>query len=86
MRQEIFYREALRMNLYQNDERVKRRLAQKMEFLSNDLSAIVDPPSDDKLRAYYNEHNETYEVPAHYSFYQRFFCKKDNNPVLFLFS
>ena len=68
VRQEVFYREALRMNLDHNDEIVKRRMAQKMEFLSGDLSAFANSPTDEALRAYYENHREKYKIPFQYSF------------------
>jgi len=37
LKEEIFYREALRMGLEQNDTIIRRRLAQKMGFLIEDL-------------------------------------------------
>ena len=75
LQQEIFYREALKMNLDHNDEVVKRRLAQKMEFLSDDLSALVDPPTDEKLQTYYQQNKDKYQVPYQYSFKQVVFTK-----------
>ncbi len=75
LQQEVFYREALKMNLDHNDEVVKRRLAQKMEFLSDDLTALVEPPTDNKLREYYQEHREKYKTPYQYSFYQVIFTR-----------
>ena len=43
VREEILYREALALGLDQGDTIVKRRLAQKMEFLFEDLSALREP-------------------------------------------
>ena len=43
VREEVLYREALAMGLDKNDTVVRRRLAQKMEFISNDLASLVDP-------------------------------------------
>ncbi len=36
---EVLYREALAMGLDKNDEIVKRRMAQKMQFLAEDVAA-----------------------------------------------
>jgi peptidyl-prolyl cis-trans isomerase C len=41
--QEILYREALAMGLDRNDEIVKRRMAQKMQFLAEDVAAAREP-------------------------------------------
>ncbi len=72
VRQEVFYQEALKMNLDHNDEIIKRRLAQKMEFLSNDL-ATIEEPSDEQLMSYFMAHENDYLIPAQYSFYQLIF-------------
>jgi len=41
--EEVMYREALALGLDRGDTIVKRRLAQKMEFLGEDVSALPDP-------------------------------------------
>lgn len=69
IRQEVFYQEALKMNLDHNDEIIKRRLSQKMNFLSNDLANLNEPGEDD-LREYFEENQEKYMLPPIYSFYQ----------------
>lgn len=72
IKQEIFYQEALKMNLDHNDEIIKRRLAQKMQFLSNDLASINEP-TDQELEKYYDKHFENYLTPYTFSFYQIIF-------------
>ena len=69
IRQEVFYQEALKMNLDHNDEIIKRRLAQKMNFLSNDLATLKEP-NENELRKYYEENQDKYLLPPIYSFYQ----------------
>lgn len=72
--QEVFYREALAMNLDHNDEIVKRRLAQKMEFISDDLAQSLQP-TEEVLQSYY-EHNKQHYVKApSYTLTQVFFDK-----------
>ena len=43
VREEVLYREALSLGLDKEDTIVKRRLAQKMEFLAEDVSALREP-------------------------------------------
>ena len=69
IRQEVFYQEALNMNLDHNDEIIKRRLSQKMQFLSNDIAAMIEP-TDEVLKDYYKEHANKYLTPTSYSLYQ----------------
>ena len=54
VRETIFYREALAMGLDRDDTIIRRRLAQKLEFLSEDLVATV-PPTEAELSAYFTE-------------------------------
>ncbi len=80
IRQEVFYQEALKMNLDHNDEIIKRRLAQKMNFLSNDLATLKEP-TEDELRKYYEDNLEKYMLSPIYSFYQiSFRSDSRNNP------
>lgn len=69
VKQEVFYQEALKLNLDHNDEIIKRRLSQKMEFLSNDLASLSEP-NDEELQAYYNRHADKYLTPYFFTFYQ----------------
>jgi peptidyl-prolyl cis-trans isomerase C len=43
VREEVLYREALALGLDKDDTIVKRRLAQKMEFLAEGASIDIDP-------------------------------------------
>ncbi|GAA4828403.1 hypothetical protein GCM10023331_11790 [Algivirga pacifica] len=58
------------MNLDHDDEVIKRRLSQKMRFLSNTFSTLADPPTDERLKAYLRENEEQYQRPPTYSFLQ----------------
>lgn len=78
--QEVFYREALKMNLDENDEIIKRRLSQKMQFLSNDLASLKKV-TDEELETYYKENSEKYLTPTSYSLYQIVFTSDNRtNP------
>ncbi len=47
VREEILYREALALGLDKDDTIVKRRLAQKMEFLFEDVAALREPTAEE---------------------------------------
>jgi peptidyl-prolyl cis-trans isomerase C len=79
IRQEVFYREALRMNLDRNDEIVKKRLAQKMEAVASDLQTLMQPASDQRLREYYHEHEEFFRLPLAYRFNQIMFLTDEED-------
>lgn len=69
IKQEIFYQEALKMNLDHNDEIIKRRLAQKMKFLSNDIASLKEP-NDQEIKAFYENNLESYMTPYSFTLYQ----------------
>ncbi len=69
IRETVLYREALTMGLNQHDQVIRRRLAQKLEFLAKDLVALT-PPTDEELRAYFAEHEARYQLPKRYTFTQ----------------
>lgn len=71
LREEIFYREGLALGLDQGDPIVRRRIAQKMDFISEGLA--VAPADDAELEAYYAEHAARYRVDPVYSFRQVYF-------------
>jgi hypothetical protein len=74
VREEIFYREAVRRGLDDGDILVKRRLAQKLSFLIEDLAA-VEQPSDDEMQRFYDQHADRYVEPARLSFRHVFFSR-----------
>ncbi len=71
IKEEIYYREALRMGLDQEDPIIRRRLRSKMEFLA---AAEVESaaPSDDELRKWFEQNPSRYATDARVSFEQVF--------------
>lgn len=61
--EELMAREAIRLGLDKDDMIVRRRLAQKMAFASEDIGAIPAPREAD-LQAYYDKHRARYATPA----------------------
>ena len=66
------------MNLDHNDEIIKRRLAQKMQFLSNDIATIKEP-SEKELKEFYEKNADNYLSPYSYSLYQIIFSPDQRN-------
>ena len=52
IREEVYYREALALGLDKNDTVLRRRLMQKMEFLSNDI-AEMNTPDETELNTFF---------------------------------
>jgi hypothetical protein len=71
IKETVLYREALTMGLNKHDTVIRRRLAQKLEFLAKDLVALT-PPTEEELQAYFAEHRDRYQEPARYTFTQVF--------------
>jgi peptidyl-prolyl cis-trans isomerase C len=70
--QEILYREALAMGLDKNDEIVKRRMAQKMQFLAEDVAAAREPTADE-LKAWYEANSAKFAQPPRLSLRHLYF-------------
>ena len=74
VREEVLYREALALNLDENDVLVRRRLAEKLEMALNDVAATAEP-STDELRGYFESHADRYVEPPGLTLTHRFFSR-----------
>jgi peptidyl-prolyl cis-trans isomerase C len=72
IREEILAREAMALGLDKDDTIVKRRMAQKMEFLMEDVSALREPP-DDELRVWFERNPQRFALPGLVSFRHLYF-------------
>jgi peptidyl-prolyl cis-trans isomerase C len=75
VREEVLYREALALGLDANDTIVRRRLAQKMEFLGQDIATAVQP-DEIALRKFFAENAARYAKAARLSFQHIYFSKE----------
>jgi hypothetical protein len=69
---EILYREALAMGLDKDDEIVKRRMAQKMQFLAEDVGGAREPTSAE-LKSWYEKNAASFAHPPRISFRHLYF-------------
>ncbi len=69
IREEVMVREALAMGLDENDSLIRRRLAQKIEFITSDLAALAEPTEAD-LSNYLSTHSDEFTLPARLDFVQ----------------
>ncbi|WOX05162.1 peptidylprolyl isomerase [Microbulbifer pacificus] len=74
VREEVLYREALKLGLEADDTVIRRRLRLKMEFLARDLVDAVEPESSE-LERFFQDHAERYRAPARVSFRQIYFSR-----------
>jgi len=71
VREEIFYREALRLGLDRGDTIVRRRLVQKLEFLAQEVNEDEITKAD--IVSFYEANLDKYTLPVRYSFSQIYF-------------
>ncbi len=67
VRDEVAYREAMALGLDRDDTVIRRRLRQKLDFISEDVAAQVTP-SDAELRAYFDAHPADFATERVYTF------------------
>jgi peptidyl-prolyl cis-trans isomerase C len=72
IREEVLYREALTLGLDKEDTIVKRRMAQKMEFLVEDFSDLHEP-TQEELKAWFASNGEGFKVSGRASFRHLYF-------------
>jgi hypothetical protein len=69
---EVLYREAMAMGLDKNDEIVKRRMAQKMQFLAEDVAAAREPTTDE-LKSWFEKNRANFAQPPRVNFRHLYF-------------
>ncbi len=67
VRQEVLLREGIALGLDKDDEIVRRRIAQKYEFLLQDRSTAREP-SEAALKAWFAAHRPDYTIPRRRTF------------------
>ena len=72
IQEEILYREGLAMGLDKDDSIVKRRLAQKMQFLAEDVAAAREPTAAE-LRSWYEKNSDKFAQAPRVSFRHLYF-------------
>ena len=72
IREEILYREAKAMGLGEDDPITRRRLAQKLEFLTRDVARLKEPEPGE-LESYFDTNADRYRSPALITFSHVFF-------------
>ena len=72
VQEEILYREALAMGLEKDDTIVKRRMAQKMRFLAEDVAAAREPTTAE-LKSWFEKNRAMFAQPSRVSFRHLYF-------------
>jgi len=79
VREEVFARRARDLGLDRDDAVIRRRLAQKLEFVSEDLAATRQP-SEAELSAFFSQRRAHYTLPPRVSFRQIYFSSERRGP------
>ena len=72
IKEDVLYRQAVAMGLNEDDPITRRRMAQKLEFLTSDLAMMVQP-AEGELEQYFSNNSEVYRAPDRMTFSQIFF-------------
>ena len=72
IKEDVLYRQAVAMGLNEDDPITRRRMAQKLEFLTSDLAMMVQP-AEGELEQYFSDNSEAYRAPDRMTFSQVFF-------------
>jgi len=81
IREEVMVREAISLGLEENDQIIRRRLIQKVEFINLGFQTELESISETELNTYFNQHSRQYIIDASVTFTHVFFEQgehKDN--------
>jgi len=81
VREEVYYREALALGLDKDDLIIRRRLQQKMEFVSDDIASQAQP-TDAELNAYLQAHPDKFRLEQQFTFRQLYLNPEKHGPNL----
>ena len=80
VREEALHREARALGLGRNDYIIKRRMIQKIDFITQGFAETVVKLSDDDIKAYYDANRERYREQAFITFTHVFFGAGKRGP------
>ncbi len=79
IREEVMYREALAMSLDRDDTIIRRRLQQKLAFLTEDIASLEEP-TEAELEAFLATNQERFREQTRFSFEQVYFNVSERGP------
>ena len=81
VREEILYRQALALGLEKDDSMIRQRLAQKVQFLSEDIAELAEP-DEPTLRRFFEQRAGTYAAPPALTFTHVYFSRERRGPAV----
>lgn len=79
VREEIAYREGMKMGLDEDDTIIRRRIRQKLDFIADDLGSQIEP-TEEQLTTFLNENPDIYRIDPRITF-QQVFLDPDRHAV-----
>jgi hypothetical protein len=79
VREEIAYREGMKMGLDEDDTIIRRRIRQKLDFIADDLGSQIEP-TEEQLTTFLNENPDIYRIDPRMTF-QQVFLDPDRHAV-----
>lgn len=80
IREEILYREAMSLNLDQDDVVIRRRLADKMSYIINDV-LVPEQATDQQLQLFMDSHPDKFISPVRFTFSHYYFDDNLQNTI-----
>lgn len=75
--EEFYYRKALELGLDRDDTLIRRRMRQKLEFLTDDVAAMT--PTEEELASYLAEHPDPFREEPRYRLRQVFIDPEEHD-------
>ncbi|MCO1336429.1 peptidylprolyl isomerase [Microbulbifer sp. OS29] len=72
IREEVLFREAIKLGLEKNDQIIRRRLIQKLDYVTRGFADDIDVSLED-LKTYFQQHQESYRLEPSITFTHVFF-------------
>lgn len=76
IREEVLYREALKLGMDREDYIIRRRMVQKLEFITRGLSEFEQSPSEQQLQTFFQQRQQQYRQPAELTLTHIFFDRE----------
>lgn len=81
VREEVYYREGMALALDRNDTVIRRRLRQKLEFVTESQAESLEP-TDEQLQAYLDAHRDQHSTDERLSFQQVYLNPERRGPTM----
>jgi len=83
IREEVMFREAISLGLEENDQIIRRRLIQKIEFINLGFQSELEEISEAELNTYFDQHLTQYIIDASVTFTHVFFDQNQHKDKTF---